>query len=396
MDDTRPTVFSRSAVALASVGLFLVTALSACGGGATTFSPGRPAAALPAAIAKGCVYPSTSTTSTALPAAGGVTGSISIGAVAQASTACSAIVVATGSDSTLSASVGSIMSVRTRRTAMATTAETPPLLQVSLTNAYTGSLPWLSLTLDVPPLSVPPGSYPATITAPGEDGQLITQEYTITVGATGTVVVTPPPTGSVLVTLGAGATGVLSIYPMGTTFPTPSPSGSATPSPVPTSTATSAPTATPSVAPTTAPKPTQSPSGTASISISPSACIDAGSNGATLNYTAKAVGGPVLPAGASYRFGWFAAATQPAFGLTVQPPSAPYAGTNVIVGGPAATVTVPAFGSTGLTGESGAIQVYLFLSQNGGLGYVEQPSGAKVVASAVIAAGAVTCAGLGL
>ncbi len=382
-----------------AIALVLGFGLAACGGGSTTLTPRT--VALATAIAHGCISPSTSAVTASLPTAGGVGGTLTVGAVASASAACSSITVATGADATLSASSASMAAVArasASRRAQAASSLPAPLAQVSLTNEYSGNLPWQTLTLTVPTVSLPAGVYPATITAPLEDGQLYTQDYTITIDASGNATLKSPATGSALVTLGAGATGVLSIYPAGTVLASPTPT--ATPSTSPT--ATAAPTATPTPAPsqTPTPMPASSPTPvatTASISISPSTCIDAGSSGDTINYTAAVTGGPALPSGAQYEFGWIALATQPAFGLTVPPPSAAYAGTNVIVGtSTTATVTVPAFGQFGLTGESGAVAVYLFLAQNGGLGYVERPDGSKVSASDVIAAGQVTCAGLGL
>jgi hypothetical protein len=383
-----------------TVALVLAVGLAACGGGSTTLTPRT--VALSAAIAHGCISPGTSAVTANLPTAAGVGGTLTVGAVASISTACSAITVATGADATLSASSASANATtrasESRRAQAAATQVPPPLAQISLTNAYSGNLPWQTLTLSVPTVSLPAGVYPATITAPLEDGQLYTQEYTITIDASGNATLRSPATGSALVTLAAGATGVLSIYPAGTVLSSPTPT--ATPSTSPTATAAPTATPTPAPSPTPSPAPVSSPTPvatTASVSISPSTCIDAGSSGDTITYTAEVTGGPALPSGEQYEFGWEALATQPAFGLTVPPPSAPYAGTNIIVGTSAtATVTTPAFGQFGLTGESGATVVYLFLAQNGGLGYVERPDGSKVSASDVIAAGQVTCAGLGL
>jgi hypothetical protein len=386
-----------------AVGLSLT--LAACGGGSATLSPRI--VPLSTAIARGCVYPSTSAVTTALPTAGGVGGTIGVAAVAQASAACSAVTVATGADATLTPSTARLSTnAADRRTVQAASQLPTPLAQISLTNEYNGTLPWTTLTLTVPTISLPPGVYPATISAPLEDGQIFTQNYTITIDASGNSTLHGSLAGGSLVTLGAGATGVLSIYPAGTVLTSPTPT--ATPSPNPSATATAtptatpAPTATPSPAPSHAPTPapTTSPtpvSTTASVSISPNACIDAGSNGATINYTATVSGGPTLPNGTIYEYGWGQTAEEPAYGLTVPPPSANYGNTNIIVG-PAdtATVTVPSFGQFGLVGESGGVVVYLFTNGAGLLQYVEQPDGSKVVAYDVVEAGTVTCASQGL
>jgi hypothetical protein len=95
-------------------------------------------------------------------------------------------------------------------------------------------------------------------------------------------------------------------------------------------------------------------------------------------------------------YGWQELA-QVALGVSVPPPTINF-GNGVVVGSkPTAVVTVPTFPPTGLTGESAAVVVFLFISSPSGfVSYVTTPSGGKVFASDVIAAGAVTCGSLGL
>ena len=372
------------------VAMILGTAmLSACGGdsvSAVRQNSGSPI--LLAATATGCVYPSTAIVTTALPSAGGVRGTISIGAVASTSSTCSPVTVSTGASVLLRPSSAS-------RSRLATTASTMPLVQVSLTNSYNGALPWLSLTLSLPTVSVPPGNYPATIAAL-VDGQLVTQEFTITVDANGSAIVTPPPTGSVLVTLAANETGVLAIYPMGTTFPTPSPTGTPTMTPSPIPVPTASPTTTP--VPTASPMPTPVPTATStvySVSISPSTCIDAGNNAPTLTYTVKA--SPATPpAGFTYYYGWGAAD----IGVVTEqaPIFTSYEG-NPVSTATAATVKVNTFPATGQTGEGNYMGVVLYLGDNnhpGERNYINRALNENgppaVQALAPIAAGNTTCA----
>lgn len=240
-------------------------ALSACSGSATTTLGGSPRAAeLPAAIATGCIYPSVQTQTAQLPSAGGVSGTINIGGVAQASTTCLTVTVATGADA--SASATSVESSLARRRLASTPAVPQPLLEIALTNTYTGDLHEFFMTLQLPPGSVPAGKYPATITSTVDlgDGQVQTEFklFTVTVSASGQAVVTGTSFaaggGGALAVLSADTTGTLAIYPIGTVLPTPEPYPTEGPSPTPTPipTLTVAPTATPTATPTPNPTPT--------------------------------------------------------------------------------------------------------------------------------------------
>jgi hypothetical protein len=240
-----------------------LTALCSCGGGST---PARlpPEARLSSAVATGCIYPGTQGQTVALPSAGGVSGTISIGAAAQASATCDAITLATGGDATLSAAATSVRSDSANGRSLDAAAAPPPLAQVQLTNVYSGQLTWVAITLNLPSGSIPAGHYPATITTTFDlgDGQVSTSvaNFTITVAADGTAVVTGPSVGMSLAVLNANTTGLLSIYPAGTVLPSPTPVPSA--SPTPTATPSGGPSATPSPTPTASVSPTPAPTAT--------------------------------------------------------------------------------------------------------------------------------------
>jgi hypothetical protein len=280
MQISSPRFFTSSALSLA-----VVVALVACGGGGSN-APSAPVASLPAAVAQRCIAPAMQAQTVALPAAGGVTGTISIGPVATASNACERVTLATGSDASLAVSATTAASVtraEVRAAQERAQSESPvpaqPLAQVELTNAYSGNLTWASVTLQLPAGSVPAGQYPATITTTIVlgDGQISTsvKNFTVTVNASGQAIVTGPSVASALAVLGADTTGLLSIYPAGTVLPSPSPAPleSETPSPTPTTSAgTPAPTTPPTTKPTATPTPTATPLPTPSATADAQAC----------------------------------------------------------------------------------------------------------------------------
>jgi hypothetical protein len=242
------------------IALIGAAALAACSSDRSSVPPAlpvsaAPTAALPAAVATGCIGASAASQTTPLPAAGGVTGTVTVGAVAGAANACAlAVTVATGGDATLTSTVALASARRT-----ASTAATPlptPLAQVELSTTTTTAT-WLAVSLTVPS-SVPAGTYPATITTTIDLGEgqtyTTTTNYTITVASNGTAAIT-----GLNVTLGQYSAGLLTIYPAGTVLPTPSaaPSPSATPTATPTATAT--PTSAPSATPTPTPSPSPTP-----------------------------------------------------------------------------------------------------------------------------------------
>lgn len=350
---------------------------------------------LPAALATSCAYPSTQAQTTALPSAGGVSGTISLGALAQASSVCLTLTVATGADATLAGS-------SVQRRTLATTLPTP-LLQVELTNTYTGTITWTSTTLNVDVGNLPAGQYPATITStvlePGGGSVSTTvTNFTVTVDAQGVAVVSGPLGALALSTLTPGTNGVLSIYPAGTVLPTPSPSPSPTPasSPSPTPSASPSPTQTPSPAPsqTPSPAPTSSPAGQVTVSLQPATCQQLTSAGGTLAYTATASASP--PPGVSFTgaphtwyYGWKAGPPQPQWTVTQPPPTMtdPFNGT-IYGTANTATVTVPSYAtSNGKTGDGNYVVVELFLDgdvpPNGGVGHT--------TAASKIAVGATAC-----
>jgi hypothetical protein len=387
--------FAARAVAVVTAGALL----AGCNGGgasAPAFSTGTASvlATLPAALATGCAYPSTQAQTTALPSAGGVSGTISLGALAQASSVCLALTVATGADATLAGS-------SVQRRTLATTLPTP-LLQVELTNTYTGTITWTSTTLNVG--NLPAGQYPATITSttlePGGGSVSTTvTNFTVTVDAQGVAVVSGPLGALALSTLTPGTNGVLSIYPAGTVLPTPSPSPSptpasspsptpsASPSPSPTQTPSPAPTQTPSPAPTQTPSPapTSSPAGPVTVSLQPATCQQLTSAGGTLAYTATASASP--PPGVTFTgaphmwyYGWKAGPIQPQWTVTQPPPTMtdPFNGT-IYGTANTATVTVPSYAtSNGKTGDGAYVVVELFLDgdvpPNGGVGHTTAAS----------------------
>jgi hypothetical protein len=376
----RPPFFTPRALTWTAGAFLAIVVLDACGG--STVPGAAPVYILSSAVATGCVYPMTVAQSVALPTAGGVAGTIGIGAVPNSSGTCSAVKVATGSDTVST-------DARARRAVSKALAETsptlpPPEIQISLTDTYTGNLEWAFIKLQLKPDTLAPGQYPAAIVSTVDlgDGQISTsfKTFTVTIGADGSAVITGPNAGKFLAVLAADTTGTLNIYKPGTVLPTPEPLPISTPTETPTPSSTATPTPTPTATPSPAPSKTPTAPPVASPTPSP-----------TSSYPSLSITN-----GATYQFGWQSGSAEEAFGLTVPPPTTPYAGTNILVGpSDTATVTVPAFGQFGLTGVEGYTTVYLFIAQYGGLGYAENQYG-RISASDVIAAGQITCASIGL
>jgi hypothetical protein len=239
-------------------GLFICAAgVTACSSNVALMRPGPVLeASLPAAIARGCIQTDASSQTIALPSAGGVTGTITMGSVGAATGCPVSVTVATGADATLTAKTA-LVSSSTRRADDATATPAPlptPLAQVDLSSQAT-SASWLAITFTLP-ASVPAGRYPATVTTTVDlgEGQTYSQvmNYTLIVSPNGTAALT-----GINVTFGQYSSGLLAVYPQGTVLPQPSPvpsaSASATPSPAPSVSASAAPTATPTTAPTATP-----------------------------------------------------------------------------------------------------------------------------------------------
>jgi hypothetical protein len=242
------------------IGFVGAAGMAACASNSGALGPAPTSssvAVLPAATATGCIGASAATQTAALPAAGGVTGTVTVGPVTTTAAGCAlSVEVATGADASLQ--VGKVTSAQVRKTGAAQATPLPsPIAQVDLSTTTTSST-WLAVTFTVPS-SVPAGSYPATIATTVDlgDGQTYTTttNYTITVSSNGTAALT-----GLNVTLGQYSTGLLSIYPQGTVLPTPSPTPLASPTATPTPSAS--PTATPMKSPTPTPSPSPSPSPT--------------------------------------------------------------------------------------------------------------------------------------
>lgn len=380
--------------------------MSGCGGQATPNFQ-RTTASLPAATAKSCIAQSTQAQTTALPAAGGVTGTISIGAGAESTGPCLTVAIATGSavlaQDPPAMAASARKSAAQRRTTQATGAP-QPLTEISLTDTYTGNLTWIAVTLNLPPGTVPAGQYPATITSTLViDGTTDTTvaNFTVTVSANGTAIITGPNAQQFLAVLAADTTGTLAIYPPGTVLATPTPFPTAAPSTSPSPAAS--PTATPSASPAPTVAPTASPTAAPvvfapTLTVKPNACIDVGNSGGTFNYTVSVSQAP--PPGYAYEYSWIT--TGPSdWGLTVPGITSP---TNFGLLGTSTTasVMVPTYpqGSGGVTtpGASGGIEVSLWVQNatNPGFEHYQGPNGQYVVAGAALEAGTITCASVGL
>lgn len=407
--------YSRATVLVASV--LTSGSLVACGGssGSTPTSP----AVLSAAVATGCLYPSTQAQTTAIPRAGAVSGTVSLGAFASSSSTCIPITVATGADATLAVNAKGAVSALSVRRALATSAPLPPpITQIELSNTYAGNLNWASITLQLPPGSVPAGQYPATITTQivSGDGQVSTSvaNFYVTVSSTGQAVVTGPDITHFLAILSADTTGLLAIYPAHAVLPTPSPIGVESPSPspspsaipMPTPSPTLSPSPTPTVAPTLTPtpRPTATPvpgAYTATVTLAPGggSCVQFGASSATQLFTADVSDAP--PPGTTLYYAW----SYDVDGTwTVPGPnfSIPDGGGNAPLKGglqPTITLVTPDLTQGSLSGAGGGLDLALFytIASDPNAGYVQvlQPNGTPAYAQVVIAEGAVTCASEG-
>jgi hypothetical protein len=247
------------------IGFVLAAGVAACSSSPVdlkpmpTVSASASGAFLSAAIATGCIGASKGDQTAPLPAAGGVTGTVTVGPVALTGSGCAlSVEVATGADASLQSSA---VSARVRRAAAEASPLPSPIAQVDLSTT-TSNASWLAVTFTMP-TSVPAGSYPATITTTVDlgDGQTYTTttNYTVTVAPNGTAAL-----HGINVTLGQYSNGLLSIYPQGTILPapsspSPSPSASATAAPTATAPPTMAASATPTRTPTPSPTPTAVP-----------------------------------------------------------------------------------------------------------------------------------------
>jgi hypothetical protein len=251
---------------LAAFGVLAVAAaaVSAC----SNDGPGvkvRPpqTASFPAAVATGCIAPSGQTQTVPLPSAGGLSGTITVGAFSGSSSSCLAITVATGADATLTGAPASA-----KRSVLTAASPLPsPLAQIDLNNTVS-NVTWLAVTFQLQsPAVVPAGNYPATITTTVDlgDGQVLTTvaNYSLAVAANGTASIVGP-----IAQLNVNTTGLLTIYPVGATLPTPTPSQS--PSASPTASASA------SASPSTTPAPSAAPSATPSATPSPTAMPSTG------------------------------------------------------------------------------------------------------------------------
>jgi hypothetical protein len=382
----------------------LLASFSACEGGTSVLTRATtPAiATLPAATGTGCITPATAAQTTDLPEAGSVTGTISVGAFASASAGCVGVTLATGADATLTLGTGAVAAIR-RRAAASESVVPPALAQVELSNTYDGQLTWASITLQLPPGSVPAGQYPATITTTIDlgDGQISTSvaNFTVTVNSTGKAIVTGPSVAQSLAVLGANTTGLLSIYPPGTVLPSPSPAPLETPTP--TSSASPQPSAPPSATPTGTPTstpiphPSNSPTPvpgtyTATVTLTPSGCTQFGTTSTTQVFTAHVSDNP--PAGTTLYYGWIWTADGT---YTIPPPTMMQAYTTIAGPQPTITLVSPNFPEpNSVVGSGGSIIVYLFTqtNPNDGLSGVLQPNGSPATTNVTIAEGAVTCA----
>ncbi len=404
--------YFRAAVFVAT--LLPCGSLVACGGSSGT-TPSSPTV-LSAAVARGCVYPSTQAQTTAIPAAGGVSGTISLGAFANSSSSCIAITVATGADATLAVNAKAVSAVSSVRRADATSSPLPPpITQIELSNTSAGNVTWTTVTLQLPTASFPAGQYPATIATQSisGDGELTTSvaNFTVTVSSTGQAVVKGPGLTHVLGIVLSGTTGLLSIYPAQTVLPTATPTGveSASPSPSPTPTPAQSPTPVPSPTPTAAPtltptpRPTATPvpgAYTATVTLAPGngSCVQFDADSTTQLFTADVSDAP--PPGTTLYYAW-----QHSFGGTWTIPgtifSVPDGAGDLLTAGlqPTITLVTPDLTQGSLSGEGGGLDLSLFVTiasnPNAGFVRVLQPDGTPAFAQVVIAAGAVTCASEG-
>jgi hypothetical protein len=377
--------------------------LNACGGGGSVNTiPVAAPASLPAAVANNCIAANAQAHTTALPAAGGVTGTVSLGALPAASSTCVAVTLATGADATLAINTTTLQS-SARKTLAATTV--PPLVQIDFSNATNVQLSLTSITLNVPS-SVPAGSYPATITTSYDrgDGILNTTvvNVTVTVSNSGQATIGGLSVGQPLTVITSGKEALFTIYPAGTVLP----SASATPTAGPTTspTATASPMASASPSPTMSPTPFPTASPTAaptvagaivgtSLTVSPATCAVFGNGPTTLTFTATAVTN--APPGTVFLYGW---ASGSGYMETVPQPVTTY-NTTAYFGysfSPSNTITItsPQYPNGSLVGGNGNMSVILALPPSGF--YldpipVNNTSGSQLTARVTLEGGTDTC-----
>jgi hypothetical protein len=239
-----------------------VVLFEGCGGGNSTLTP-QPSIVLPAASAKTCIYPSTRAQTVALPSAGGVSGTISVGAFPAASQTCLTVTLATGTDTNAGATAASLARIASieRRALSATPAPAPtpmPLLTISIDDAFSYGFVVTGMTLTTPSnLNFPDGTYYATISDQPNVGYVFTAKGgTLTLSSTNAQFLVIP-----------FDTATLTLYPRGyvpvfSDSPTASPSASAVASPSAVPSASTVPSSTPVPTPTPTPRPTPKPTAT--------------------------------------------------------------------------------------------------------------------------------------
>ena len=350
--------------------------LNACGGGSTVNStPVAVVASLPAAIANDCIPANAQAQTSMLPAAGGVTGTVSVGALPASSSTCASVTLATGADATLAITNTTTQSAE-RKTVAAPVV--PPLAQIDFSNATNVQLSLTTIKFNVPS-SVTPGSYPATIATSYDrgDGILNTTvvNVTVTISSSGEAVISGLTIGQPLTIITPGKQALFTLYQPGTVLPSPS----ATPSASPTTSQTAAPTASPAASalpsPMMSPTPFRTASPTAaptvagaivgtSLTITPAACAVFGNGPTTLTFTVTAVTN--APPGTIFEYGW---ASGSGFIETVPPPVTTYNTTEYFgyqfTTSNNITVTSPVFPNGSLVGGNGNLSVILALPPSG-------------------------------
>ncbi len=226
------------------------------------------------------MYPSTQAQTVALAPAGGVSGTISVGAFPAASQTCIAITLATGADATANTAASIVRVASGERAQSATPAPAPtpmPLLTISITDAFSYGVVITGMTLNTPSnLNFPDGTYYATISDQTSLGYVFTAKNgTLTLSSTNAQFLVTPLDTATLTLYPRGYVPVFSTSPSASpsasasasTAPSPSavPSASAVPSPtpIPTSTPTPRPTPKPTATPVPTATPTPSPTPTA-------------------------------------------------------------------------------------------------------------------------------------
>jgi hypothetical protein len=215
--------------------ILAVALLAACGGGGTSTTPIAAPSVTTLATATNtvCVTPSSSTQSVALPATGGVSGTISFGAYPAGAAGCDSVVISTGADVTTAE-----LMMRSAQDAVreSNANSSAPLLTISVGEAFGSSGPvsafgyqtivsGMQLTV-APNLNFPDGTYYATVTASG-------QTFIIPFTAKGGVLTVAGGAAGLPVLILAGSSALITLYQQGVmpNTPSPSPSSSASASP---------------------------------------------------------------------------------------------------------------------------------------------------------------------